>query len=242
MKVSVIVPAFNEEKLLGETLRSIHAACGALEERGWASELVVCDNNSTDRTAAIAGEHGASVVFEPVNQIGRARNTGARAAHGEWLVFVDADSHPTRELFAELAEALVGGRCLAGGSTLRINEKGLPLAAAITAGWNLLSRVMKLAPGSFLFCDAAVFREIGGFNIDLYASEEIELFRRLKRVARARHRRIVILHRHPMATSGRKMHLYTPGEHLRFLIKTFFRFGAPLRKREECFTWYDGRR
>jgi glycosyltransferase involved in cell wall biosynthesis len=242
MIISVIVPAFNEEKLLAETLRSIRAACGALEDRGWASELVVCDNNSTDRTAAIAREQGARVVFEPINQIGRARNTGAGAATGDWLVFVDADSHPTRELFADLAETLAAGQCLAGGSTLRIAEKGLPLAAAITEGWNYVSRVMKWAPGSFLFCDAAVFREIGGFNVELFASEELELFRRLKKVARARRRRIVILHRHPMATSGRKVRLYTPGEHLRFLIKTFFRLGAPLRKREECFTWYDGRR
>ena len=49
------------------------------------------------------------MVFEPVNQIARARNTGAAAATGDWLVFIDADSHPSAELFAEVAEQIGGG-------------------------------------------------------------------------------------------------------------------------------------
>ena len=70
-----------------------HAA--AFTARGWTTELIVCDNNSSDATPAIAAAAGARVVFEPVNQIGRARNAAAAAATGDWLVFVDADSHPT---------------------------------------------------------------------------------------------------------------------------------------------------
>ncbi|HEY8251721.1 MAG TPA: glycosyltransferase, partial [Burkholderiales bacterium] len=100
MKVSVVVPAFNEERLLAGSLTAIRAAARAFDDAGWACELIVCDNNSTDRTAEIAREAGARVVFEPVNQIARARNAGAARASGEWLVFVDADSYPSRELFA----------------------------------------------------------------------------------------------------------------------------------------------
>src|SRR5687768_9752371 len=103
MLVSVIVPAFNEEKLLGQSLRAIKEACKAFEERGWSWEMVVCDNNSTDRTAEIAEGEGARVVFEPINQISRARNGGASIAQGDWFVFVDADSFPSRELFAATA-------------------------------------------------------------------------------------------------------------------------------------------
>jgi len=54
--------------------------------------MIVCDNNSTDRTAEIARAAGAIVVYEPVNQIARRRNCGAAAATGDWLIFVDADS------------------------------------------------------------------------------------------------------------------------------------------------------
>ena len=94
MKISVIVPAFNEQKLIAQTLQSIRAASEVFAELGWESELVVCDNNSTDRTADLSREAGAKVVFEPVNQIARARNTGAAGATGDWLIFVDADSRP----------------------------------------------------------------------------------------------------------------------------------------------------
>ena len=74
------------------------SAAGAFVRRGWGVELIVCDNNSTDRTAEIARNAGARVVFEPVNQIARARNRGAAAATGDWLIFVDADSHPSAGL------------------------------------------------------------------------------------------------------------------------------------------------
>ncbi len=81
MRISVVVPAFNEERLLGATLEAIRTAARAFDDRGgW--ELIVCDNNSTDRTAGIARAAGARVVFEPHNQISRARNRGAAAASG----------------------------------------------------------------------------------------------------------------------------------------------------------------
>src|ERR1041384_6607824 len=103
MKVSIIVPAFNEEKLIAESLRCIRTATAALAARGWASELIVCDNNSSDRTLELAQAGGARVVFEPINQIARARNKGAEVATGDWLLFIDADSRPTPELFADMA-------------------------------------------------------------------------------------------------------------------------------------------
>lgn len=240
-KISVIVPAFNEEKLLGATLRSIQAALGSFTRLGWPTEVVVCDNNSTDATPEVARSAGATVVFEPINQIARARNAGAAGASGDWFIFVDADSHPSAELFADVAEEIQTERCLAGGSTVRLDGH-YPVAALITRGWNLLSRIQKWAPGSFIFCEAQAFRDIGGFSHELYASEEIDLFQRLKRLGRQHRRRISILHRHPLVTSARKLHLYTPWEHLRFLGKTVLQLGRPLKSREACQTWYDGRR
>lgn len=239
--ISLVVPAFNEEKLLGGSLRSINAGLSSIQQRGWVTELIVCDNNSTDRTAEIARSAGARVVFEPVNQIGRARNTGARHATGDWLIFIDADSNPSPELFADLADTIASGDCLAGGSTVRM-EGFHPLAAIGSSLWNSISRMKRWAPGSFLFCDAAAFREVGGFNQDLYASEEIDLFQRLKRLARERRKRIVILHRHPLRTSARKLQFYSTWEHLGFLARTVFSRGRTLRSPEGCFLWYGGRR
>ena len=87
MKFSIIIPAYNEEKLLSDSLSKIKRSLNVFLERGHSVELIVCDNNSSDRTAEIAREAGAKVVFEPVNQISRARNTGAAAATGDYLIF-----------------------------------------------------------------------------------------------------------------------------------------------------------
>jgi glycosyltransferase involved in cell wall biosynthesis len=241
MLISVIIPAFNEERLLGESLRHIQDAMTAFTRRGWQSELIVCDNNSTDRTAEVARAAGAQVVFEPINQIGRARNRGATAATGDWLIFIDADSHPSAALFDDVAAAIDTGRCLAGGCTIRL-EAGYPTGNAITALWNGISRWLRWVAGSFIFCDAAAFRILGGFNTDLFASEEIELSKRLKKLARTEHKRIAILHRHPIVTSARKLRLYTPREHFKFMTRTILAGGKTLKSREACHPWYDGRR
>jgi glycosyltransferase involved in cell wall biosynthesis len=241
VKISIVIPAFNEERLLGESLSQIKAAATAFTARRWETELIVCDNNSTDRTAEIARAAGATVVFEPVNQIARARNSGAAAATGEWLVFVDADSHPSAGLFADVAEQIVSGKCLAGGATLRLDENNLA-AKFIVWTWNRTSRFLKLLAGSFIFCDAAAFHKLGGFSHELFAAEELELTKRLKGLARETGKRIVVLHRHPLLTSARKMKLYSKREYFRFMVRAIFNQRRTLTSREEAHLWYDGRR
>lgn len=213
----------------------------AFSGRGWETELIVCDNNSTDRTGELARAAGAMVVFEPLNQIARARNSGAAAASGDWLVFVDADSHPSAELFGEVADQIETGKCLAGGCTVKLDGH-YPVVGMVTGLWNCLSRCLHWMAGSFIFCEAEAFRKVGGFSNELFITEEIDLSKRLKRLARANKKRIVILHRHPLITSGRKMHLYTAREHFLFLMKTVLRGGKTFNSREACHTWYDGRR
>ena len=241
VKLSVVVPAFNEERLLGSTIQSIRGSGAAFTSAGWEWEIVVCDNNSTDRTAEIARAAGARVVHEPVNQIGRARNTGAAAARGEWILFVDADSQPSQELLQDVVNAIRSGEVLAGGSTLRLDSDHR-FALAVTRFWNRVSRFRRLVAGSFIFVNAAAFHEIGGFSNEFFASEEIDLSKKLKRLAKERGLEIRILHQHPLLTSARKMHLYTPGEHLRFLLRTALARGKNLKDRDGCPTWYDGRR
>ena len=81
MKLTIIVPAFNEQAYIGPTLDSIQVAVRRLQARsGVDVETIVVDNNSTDGTAVAARAKGATVVHEPVQGIARARNTGARHA------------------------------------------------------------------------------------------------------------------------------------------------------------------
>ena len=241
MKISIVIPAFNEEQLLGQTLAHINTVRQAFTQADCESELIVCDNNSTDATASVARAAGAVVVFEPLNQIGRARNRGAEAATGDWLLFVDADSHPSAELFGEVAEHIMSGKCMAGGSTVRL-EAGYPVGSFVTGLWNGLSRWRRWLAGSFIFCEAAAFRKIGGFSRELFAGEELDLSQRLHTLAKEMGRTIVILHRHPLYTSARKMRLYSTREYLWFVLRVAFRPTGAIRSREACHIWYDGRR
>ncbi len=241
MKISVVVPAYNEERLLGGSLAQMKLAADAFTARGWDVELIVCDNNSTDRTAEIARAAGANVVFEPVNQIARARNTGAAAAAGDWLVFVDADSHPGRELFADVAEQIQSGRCLAGGATIRLDEKFF-VAELIAPLWNMVSRWRRLLAGAFVFIETAAFRELGGFSEKIFVGEELELSQRLKKLAKETGKRVVILHRHPLVTSARKMRIYTLRQHLTFLFYMILNPYRTVTSREKAHLWYDGGR
>jgi len=76
----------------------------------------------------------------------------------------------------------------------------------------------------------------------LFVAEELELSQRLKKLARGQGRGIVILHRHPLTTSARKMKLYTKREHLRFLARAVFNQRRAMTSAREAHLWYDGRR
>ncbi len=241
LKISIVIPAFNEERLIGETLRLVQAAAGTLSRRGWETEVIVCDNNSNDCTAELARAAGAKVVFEPINQIARARNSGAAAASGDWLVFVDADSQPSVELLEEVAEQIESGRVLAGGCTVKL-AGDYPWANLGVKLWNGISLSLRWLAGSFIFCEADGFRKVGGFNNELFAAEELDLSRRLKRLAREQGKQIIILHQHPLLTSARKIRLYTARELALFMARTVLSGGKTLNSREACHAWYDGRR
>ena len=241
VKLSIVVPAFNEEKLLGACLRSAKAALAACARPGLESELIVCDNNSTDATPRIAAEEGAAVVFEPHNQISRSRNTGARAATGEWLLFIDADSILRTETLHEMFEVIAGGRIVGGGCVIEFDEMPWHALAAVRL-WGVLSRVLRWAAGSFVFCRADAFRGVGGFSERLYAAEEIALSRELKRWGRARGLGFAILCRAPHVSSGRKTSLYTSRELLRVLGSMLLSPRRTLTSPEALFHLYDRRR
>ena len=241
VKISIIIPAFNEEKLLGESLAQIKSATGAFTKICWETELIVCDNNSTDRTAEIARAAGATLVFEPVNQIARARNSGAAAATGDWLVFMDADSHPSAGLFADMVKEIQSGNCIAGGATIRWDQRHF-FADLITPVVNVAFRWRRLLSGAFIFIETAAFRKLGGFSQEAFAGEDLELSQRLKKLAKETGKRFVILHRHPVVTSARKARHFTIRSYVRFLFCIIFDPHHVTKSREAARLWYEGRR
>ena len=236
MLITIAIPAFNEEKLLPATLENIHNSAEAFKAAGWEWELIVCNNNSTDRTAEIAQRHAARVVFEPKNQIARARNAAGQAARGDWILFVDADSLPSPQLFAATARVMQQPDILGGGSTLTMGR--VPWWAAFWIHlWNTVSRVMRWPAGSYFFCRSQAFRELEGFSKALYASEELEFAERLKRHGRRLQQRIHIISDHPLITSARKLSLYSPWDMVRLLLATVFTGGKALG--DPGYSWLD---
>ena len=241
MHLDIVIPAFNEEKLLPGTLEAVAVAAAGLTERGFTHAVTVCDNNSTDRTAEIARAHGAAVVFEPVNQISRARNTGASSASGEWILFLDADSPPSRELFGDLAAVMTDASVMYGGCALVLDEPH-PGSQSVLNLWHRMAKWRRWAAGSFLFVRREAFVSSGGFSTEWYASEEIEFSRRLRRLARSRGQRFLFLTAHPLVTSARKLRFHNGWWYFRFFIRTLFTGGRNLRRRAGCELWYDGKR
>ena len=248
MLISIAIPAFNEEKLLPSTLAAVTKAGEVFSERNWEMEVVVCDNNSTDRTGEIAEACGARVVFEKHNQISRARNTAGKAAKGEWIIFVDADSEPSKALFEATAAAMVKKEIIGGGTTIKYDVQNW-VVTIITAAWNAISRVMRWPAGSYIFLRTGDFHELNGFSEKLYASEELEFGGRLKKLAQQRDQHLQILTQTPLATSPRRFRLmrsYPLLENLKFILKHSFSMvftgGRSLQKAENCRFWYDGRR
>jgi len=235
IRISILIPAYNEEQFISATIHSVHRS---FAEIGWAKyEIVVCDNNSTDLTAGIATAAGAHVVSEPHNQIARARNTAAKAACGEWFVFLDADTLLNASALQAMINTLESGRVGAGGSVLRLGAEGLGAGPrCVVRTWNTISRLLKLAAGSFIFCRRDAWEQTGGFDEQLYVSEEIWFSRALHRWCRAHGLKFTILAGAPIVTSARKLQWYTPWQ----LYKQFLIFLIPgtWRRRENCATWY----
>ena len=231
---SIVVPAFNEEALLPATLDRLNRAMAVTSLAG---EIVVCDNNSTDATATVARDHGATVVFEPVNQISRARNAGARAARGRFLLFVDADTEIPTALLQAALERLSSGQVSGGGATVAMEGIGRGLPSYLVSLWNALSRARHLAAGSFVFVLREAFDAVGGFSEKVYASEEIWLSRAVRRWGRPRGLRFEIIASPPVVTSGRKTEWY-PTPVLLPVALLIMLMPFLLRSRRFCWLWY----
>jgi glycosyltransferase involved in cell wall biosynthesis len=232
MLISFIIPAYNEEALLGRTLKQLKVAADASRQ---AYEIIVVDDASTDRTSEIAQSYGARVISVSLRHIAAVRNAGAREARGEVFIFVDADTLlPERTLLAALTELDNGA--VGGGSVVQLDEK-LPLLSTLYFKvFNFLWKPLKYAAGCFVFAKRTAFNAAGGFDERYYASEEIWLSRALKALDR-----FVIL-KEPVITSGRKARLYTPTQLFGLALRLLFKGPQGWQRREGLGLWYDGKR
>jgi glycosyltransferase involved in cell wall biosynthesis len=102
--VSIVVPAYNEERGIGEQIERLRRV---MEQSGWPFEVVVVDDGSTDRTAEEAAQHDVRLIRQPRNRgYGAALKAGIVAARSDWIVIIDADgTYPAEEIPAMLERA-----------------------------------------------------------------------------------------------------------------------------------------
>jgi glycosyltransferase involved in cell wall biosynthesis len=231
-EVSFVIPCWNEEALLGRTLDRLFAAARLLDVP---FEVIVADDASSDRTAEIARGRGAVVISTERRQIAGTRNAGARAARGDLLVFVDADTLVTPGVLRAAVQAARGG-AVGGGCAVRF-DKPVPLYARVLMPiFNRLYRMAGLAAGCFLFCTRAAFEAAGGFDEGLYASEECSLSWALQRQGQ------FVLLRETVLTSSRKLRTYSGWEILGMLMRLGLRGRHSVRDRQDKEIWYGPRR
>lgn len=230
--ISFIVPAWNEESVLGPTLEALSAARRHLTEP---SEVIVVDDSSTDRTGEIAREHGACVLSVGHRQIAATRNAGAREARGDLLMFVDADTLVTREVVSAAIEAVRAG-AIGGGCAIRYTGR-LPAYLRVFIPIEVwLARQMRMAFGCFLFCTRAAFQAVGGFDAALYATEEVTLSLALRRQGR------FVCLRECVSTSGRKLRTHSTWEWAVQMYRITVARQKYIRDRRAMDVWYGDRR
>ncbi|HEX6324664.1 MAG TPA: glycosyltransferase [Vicinamibacterales bacterium] len=233
--ISIVVPAHNEEALIGATLEALTRGLRALGPPVPAHELIVVDDGSDDRTADIARAAGARVVPVKVRQIAAARNAGAAAASGDLLFFVDADTIvPERTLRASV-EAIARG-AVAGGAAAALPRSEARWARAAWAPFQWGMVLLRMPGGAFMFMTRAAFEAAGGFDERYFASEEIHLARALKREGR------FVMVRPQVITSGRKFRLLGPARMTREWLRLARRGPRALRHRKHLGLWYDKHR
>ena len=195
---SVVIPAHNEERYVARCIASVrHAA----RYYGAPVEMIVVCNRCTDRTAEIAGKHGAAVIVNGDRSIARVRNAGIAAATGDVIVTMDCDNRMTKGTFREIAALLGTGKYIGGGAPIRFERYSFPLYCN-----DLLCRLAFGITG--LYCGIfwtkrATFQAIGGF-VDQKAMEDVATARALKAYGKKRGLQYTTLRRNYLINSTRK--------------------------------------
>ena len=237
-RFSLVIPAYNEERLIGRLLASVDVA-----RRNYAQpeaiEVIVADNGSTDGTARIAREYGCRVVPVEKRVIGAARNGGAGAARGEILGFIDADSQLHPATFTEIERKLATGRYVGGATGVTMDRWSLGIGA--TYGLLMMIVLMTGLDTGVVFCRRKDFETIGGYDESRLVAEDVKFLFALRQLGKTRGQRLTRVPRAKAVTSTRKFDEFGDWHYFPLCLRGFI---AMLRGREAQFAaqyWYERR-
>lgn len=230
--ISFIIPAHNEAVGISACITAIREA---VESTGKPYEIIVVNDASTDDTTSIAEGLGARVIPVSYRHIAATRNAGARAAKGEFLFFIDADTLINPKYLTSALKAMEHGAV--GGGGIPAFDRPVPLWFYF--GYPIFFVViciLRQPGGSSLFCTRDAYQATGGFNENYYAAEDALFVSALKRQGRIKLASGMVL------TSARKARQYSAWYLIKFLVKGAFQGPKTLRSRENLEVWYDSKR
>ena len=205
-KLSVVIPAHNEEGYIGRCLRAVISASKYVKPD--TVEIIVVANRCTDNTCKIAEHYGAKVLKNDSKCIAAIRNTGVRAATGDIVVTIDADSLMTKYSLAEINEMLESGKYIGGGTNLKFERKSVGIAcSALYVAFNLLPVMIKnggYLSGAMFWFYKRDFEAVNGFNESLISLEDMDFAVRLKKLGLRKGKKYGTLKRSYVLTSSRK--------------------------------------
>ena len=236
MLISVVIPAFNEERYLGETLASLNRAKAFLQgEGGLPAEIIVVDNNSDDSTADVARALGATVASERQHNVAKARNSGAKLSNGDVLVFVDADTVVPDRLLSRIVEAMSDSTCSGGAVDPDYRPMKLTVKVYLQF-WRILGKLTGMAQGATQFCRRDLFFALNGYDETLFMGEDVDFHWRLKRIAKRQNGSVVFIEDLRVVPSTRR---FDQWRLWRTLIRTNPLFILLFQRRRTCWHgWY----
>lgn len=202
IQISLVIPAYNETKLLPRLLDTVAEARARFVLGTDAVEVVVADNASTDGTGEVAAARGCAVVRVAERRIATARNGGARVALGKILCFVDADMRIHPETFNAVATALGRRDVVAGATGVRLERWSLGIALTYAVVVPLV--VLTGMDTGVVFCRRDDFHAIGGYDERRELAEDVAFLWALRRLGKARRQRLIRLRSVKALASMRK--------------------------------------
>lgn len=189
--ISLIIPTLNEAASLKRTLADLTPELRSKYQ----VQLIISDGGSTDNTIKVAKDFGARVVEPKVGEkqnIAIGRNAGAVLAQGDVLIFLDADSKPKSwaKLFESASNILADSKVVAATVSVEIYPEERKWRDLV---WqNLFNLVffaenvvgIAMGRGNCQIVKAEAFRRIGGYNVNLAAAEDYDLYRRLAKLGK----------------------------------------------------------
>jgi len=179
--ISVVIPAYNEEKSLAKTLKSL------ARQTYKPKEIIVVDNGSTDKTAQIAHKYGAKVIYEPQKSVAFARQKGFDAATGEIIATTDSDSIVPPDWLTTFVREFAKNPQLVVVSGMYDFYNGSPLLRTLTYLFNYhMFALFGWYSGANMAVKKEAFIKVGGFNTSINLSEDSDLCQRLKKIGKVR--------------------------------------------------------